>query len=271
MLLWKDCIFCKKKSMGLRMIGFYKFENLEKLDTCRHVVTTKKMEEPYAFSLALHTGEDKDTIINNRKKIADELGWNKDLYFVVANQIHSDQIKVINEEENKGWERLEDAVEACDALVTNKQGVVLSMLTADCVPILLCDTQKKVIAAVHAGWKGTKVEIVAKTIQKMSDCFDCDPQDIIAGIGPAIGSCCYEVDKDVAMHFFDIPRSFERKKDKYMIDLPLINKLQLIHAGLYEENIEMSGICTACEAERFFSYRKEKGCSGRFMSMIGLT
>jgi copper oxidase (laccase) domain-containing protein len=94
---------------------------------------------------------------------------------------------------------------------------------------------------------------------------------MIAGIAPSIGKCCYEVGIDVAQHFFDIPEGYSKKGEKYMLDLPYINKYQLLEIGLLEENIELSGVCTACEVDAYFSYRKEQGCSGRFMSMIGMT
>jgi copper oxidase (laccase) domain-containing protein len=105
----------------------------------------------------------------------------------------------------------------------------------------------------------------------MKETYGCSPKDILAGIAPSIGRCCYEVGKDVAEHFFATPEGLTQKGDKFMLDLPFINKLQLLSIGIKDENIEMSHICTACEVDRFFSYRKEQGCSGRFMSMIGLT
>lgn len=104
----------------------------------------------------------------------------------------------------------------------------------------------------------------------MQELFDSNPEDIIAGIAPSIGRCCYEVGVDVAKHFFEIPQSYTQKKSKYMLDLPYLNKVQLLQAGLIKSHIELSNICTACDTKRFFSYRKEEGCSGRFMSMIGL-
>ena len=252
------------------MVDFYTFKKFSDLPQCHHAITIKDMQEPYAFSVALHTGEITEKIVANRKKIVSLLGWNNDIHFVIANQTHSDNIEIINKNDNLGWERLEDAVANCDALITNKKGIVLAVLTADCVPILLLDTKKNVIATIHAGWKGTKSEIVSKTVKKMIDTFDSNPKDIIAGIAPSIGACCYEVDEDVAKHFFNVPTAYIKKGKKYMIDLPNINKQQLIQSGLLESNIEMSGICTVCEVDTFFSYRKENGCSGRFMSMIGL-
>ncbi|WP_297525825.1 peptidoglycan editing factor PgeF [Sulfurovum sp.] len=253
------------------MASFYRFKNLSEETGCLHAVTQKDPMEPYAFSLALHTGEASREIVANRKKVISELGLAKEMHFVVAEQTHSDHIAVIGEKETKGWEGIEDAVADCDALITDVPGVMLMILTADCVPVLLYEPEKKVAAAVHAGWKGTYTEIAAKTVRMMADRFGCDPRMIRAGIGPAIGKCCYEVGEDVARHFFEIPEAcLDGKQGKYRLDLPYINKYQLLESSLLPSNIEMSHLCTACETASFFSYRKEQGCSGRFMSMIGL-
>jgi len=252
------------------MVDFYRFENLSREPACIHAVTKKEPNEPYALSLALHTGEALDEIVSNRQKIISELDLAEKTYFVVAEQTHGDNITVITERGTKGWEALEDAVSQSDALMTDLPNVILAILTADCVPILLYDKKKKAAAAVHAGWKGTCSRIVLKTVQKMVEVYGSDPADILAGIAPSIGKCCYEVGEEVAAHFFDVPEGFRKKGDKYMLDLPYINKYQLRTAGLLEKNIEMSGVCTACEVDSFFSYRKEQGCSGRFMSLIGI-
>lgn len=252
------------------MLDFYTFDHFKKYPSLLHAVTTKSSDFPYAFSLAMHTGEDVENIVANREILSKLLQGEKDLHFIVANQTHSDNISIIRKKENKGWRQLDNAIENCDALITDVEGVVLSILTADCVPVLLYDREKEVVGAVHAGWKGTKAQIVSKTIQKMIEVYGCNPKDIIAGVAPSIGSCCYEVRKDVAEHFFDTPEGFSSKDEKYMLDLPYINQQQLLDSGLKTEHIEMSHLCTACEVEQFFSYRKEQGCSGRFMSMIGM-
>ena len=252
------------------MLNFFTFTHFKKSPSLLHTVTTKSNDLPHAFSLALHTGEDIENIIANRNRLSNLLQSHDPLHFIVADQTHSDNIKLITQKKTKGWESLSDAIEDCDALITDVKGVMLTVLTADCVPILLYDTQKEVVAAVHAGWKGTKAQIVSKTVQKMREMYGCDPKDIIAGIAPSIGRCCYEVGEEVAAHFSDIPEGFTPVGHKYMLDLPFINRRQLLDAGLQEENIEMSHVCTACNVERFFSYRKEQGCSGRFMSMIGI-
>jgi len=252
------------------MLDFYSFTHFKKYPSLLHAVSTKSSDHPYDFSLALHTGEDTENIVANRHTLTNILGTDQELHYIVANQTHSEHIKVITHKENRGWEMIEDAIEDCDALITNVPGIVLNILTADCVPILLYDKEKEVIAAIHAGWKGTKAQIVSKTVDTMTEIYGCDPKEIIAGIAPSIGRCCYEVGADVAEHFFDIPEGFTSKGEKYMLDLPFINKQQLLATGLQENNIEMSHTCTACDVERFFSYRKEQGCSGRFMSMIGI-
>ena len=252
------------------MLDFYRFSHFQKFPTLLHAVSKKSTHFPHAFSLALHTGEESKSIIKNRQTLGEHLQSDQVLNFIVANQTHSDHIEVIKDNHTKGWHTAEDAIKDCDALITNVPHVVLSILTADCVPILLFDPKKKVIAAIHAGWKGTQAHIASKTVEKMKEAFQCNEKDIIAGIAPSIGRCCYEVGKDVAQHFFDTPKGFTRIGEKYMLDLPYINKQQLINVGLLEKHIEMSNICTACKVEDFFSYRKEKGCTGRFMSMIGL-
>ena len=253
------------------MRTLYRFAHLAKRHSVIHAVSKKDPDEPYAFSLALHTGENPGKIIANRKRLARELAVDEELLFVTADQTHSDHIAVIESREMCGWDREEGALRNCDALVTDLTGVALTVLTADCVPILLFDPTAGVIAAVHAGWRGTEKEIVSKTIAVMADRFDSVPADILAGVGPAIGKCCYEVGEDVASHFEACSETFlQREGGRYRLDLPGINREQMLSAGLRPEQIEMSAVCTACNSDTFFSYRGEKGCSGRFMSLIAL-
>jgi len=254
--------------------NFHKFNNLSMIDrSLIHTITQKDSTLPYESSMALHTGEDLQNIVANRWGVMDKFigNYHKDRFiFVVATQTHSDHIKVIDKRITQGWESQDSAIEDCDALITNLNEVVLTILTADCVPILLYDPIHRVVAAIHAGWRGTKAKIVQKTISKMSKNFGSCPSDIVAGIAPSIGICCYEIGYEVAQHFIEYPDAIVCKGDKYMLDLPLINRKQLIVAGLLSESIEMSDICTSCSVDRYFSYRKESGCSGRFMSMIAM-
>ncbi len=251
-------------------MDFYRFDVFGSYEGLMHAVTMRTASYPYGLSLALHTGEDAAKIVQNRKAVAKLLHPTAPVHFVVAKQTHSDHIAVIEAQETKGWESHEEAIEDCDAMITNCKNTILAILTADCVPVLLYDPKKEVVAAIHAGWKGTKEKIVLKCLEKMQERYGCRAEDIVAGIAPAIGGCCYEVGEDVARYFSDFPQACIPEGEKFMLDLPIINRQQLLDAGVKDENIEMSGVCTACESERFFSYRKAQGCSGRFMSLIGI-
>jgi len=249
------------------MKNFYTFKNLSQQQNIIHFITQKETNSPYSFSLALHTNENPSDIISNRDYFTKKF---PNMNFVVANQTHSDNIHIVTEGKTKGWNSLDTAIENCDALITNQTNIMLTILTADCVPILLFDKTQKVIASIHAGWRGTEQKIVIKTVKKMQEIFNSNPKDIIAGVAPSIGKCCYEVDWAVTKHFKDIKGAYEERGDKQMLDLPHINRMQLLDAGLNKQNIESSNVCTACEVQNYFSYREEKGCSGRFMSMIAL-
>jgi len=229
--------------------------------TCHYHITSKDSNKPYHNSLALHTNENHTDIISNRQNL--KLSPSP-LEFVVAHQVHSNTITIIDNKTSHGWN--EASTMECDGLITNQKNLVLSILTADCVPILLYDQHNEVIAALHAGWKGTKLSIAKNAIEKMQQKFGSNPKDIVAYIAPSIGQCCYEVGSDVASHFDR--DAYTPKEDKYMLNLPYANQKQLLEVGLHKHNIALSNICTACEVDRFFSYRQEGGCSGRFMSMI---
>ncbi len=247
-----------------------KFEILSKQSAIKHIVTQKELGYGCGFSLALHTGEDQETILSNRATIEEYFG--KEKIYCSLKQVHSSKVYIFDEDKSVGWSTLEDAKEA-DAVITNKRGVVLSILTADCVPILLYDPIRQAIGAVHAGWRGSANGILNKTISMMQHRFGSDAKDILVAIAPSIGGCCYEVGEDVASHFGNCDKSVLREGDKdgkYFLDLKRFNELQALKAGVMPENIEVSSICTSCENRHFFSYRAEDGCSGRFMSAITL-
>jgi YfiH family protein len=166
-------------------------------------------------------------------------------------QIHSDRVLVADRPGLLG---------EGDAIVTNRPGLSISVRTADCYPILLADARNRAVAAIHAGWRGTAAQIVRKTLEKMSTEFGTSPGDVYAAIGPGIGVCCYEVGKEVARRF--------GSSDRTHLDLASENRKQLEAAGVPSSNIEALGVCTFCDAERFFSYRRDKENPGRMTSFI---
>jgi YfiH family protein len=233
----------------------------------RHCVTMRDPAKTLDFSLALHTGQAAEAIRANRREL--ERFFGRKGRFVSVLQVHGEEVYIVENTEEHGWLEVDDSVRA-DALLTALPGTVLTILTADCVPILLYDPVRRVIGAVHAGWKGSRLGIAAKTVRKMGERFGSRPGEVLAAIGPAIGGCCYEVGPEVAEHF----RGYEgavipsATGGNPRLDLKAVNRRQLLDAGVLPEHIETSPVCTACEHERFFSYRREGGCDGRFMSCI---
>ncbi len=151
-----------------------------------------------------------------------------------------------------------------DGLVTNKPGVVLTIQVADCLPVYLYDPNKQALGLVHAGWRGSALQIAAKAVRLMQTEYGSRPADLIACLGPSIGPCCYEVGEDVSQHFSS--KHFIRNR----LDLLSVNSGQLIDSGLQLKNITESRLCTACHAAWFYSYRREKGQTGRMMAVLGL-
>ena len=164
----------------------------------------------------------------------------------------------------------------CDAIISNARGVLAGVKTADCVPILIGDPSTGAFAAVHAGWRGTLAEVAAKALQRMKAEYNTRPEDVRVAIGPAAGSCCYEVGTDVIdpfrSKFPDQELFTETREHHACIDLLKSNRAQLISAGVAPDGINIAPLCTMCRTDLFFSYRREKsvhGKVGRLMSVIG--
>jgi hypothetical protein len=148
-----------------------------------------------------------------------------------------------------------------DALVTAREGISISVRTADCYPILLADDRNRAVAAVHAGWRGTAAQIVVRALEEMHRLYGTNAADVHAAIGPGIGECCYEVGAEVARQF-----GFNQAG---RIDLAAINRRQLLDAGVAEHRIDVLGGCTKCDAHLFHSYRRDQLAAGRMVSYIG--
>lgn len=192
----------------------------------------------------------------------------KDFRLLFLRQIHSDIIHVIDEIPEKKM--------AGDAMVTEQPGLLLIIKTADCLPILVFDKEKKAIAAVHCGWKSTSQRLIQKVVQGLEKNFGCDSADLQIAMGPCIGKDCYEVGVDVRQEFesnglsLEVfhPRPFH--KGKYSLSLRRANRLQLLDVGIRESNIWAVGLCTHCEDD-LLSYRCDKKTTGRMLSFIGLS
>ena len=250
------------------------FENLANRKNIRHFISTRTggySKSPYnSLNLALHVGDDPDKVLKNRKRLAEVIGIPLD-HFTIAKQIHSGTVTVISEAmKGRGSTNHEDAVEATDAMVTDVPGICLMILVADCVPMLFFDPARSVIAAAHAGWRGTLQSIALHTVRAMEQDFGCSPRDILVGMGPSIGPCCYEVGPEVIAQAKAVLSSrqeyirHESKGGKGYLDLRKANRDQLVLAGIRRENIETAYQCTCHNAHIFFSYRHQHGETGRF-------
>jgi len=193
-------------------------------------------------------------------------------------QIHSADVRVVhNEQEAAKKPGVLGDDQYCDALVSNTPRVLLSVKTADCVPILIGDSTSGAFAGVHAGWRGTSTSIVTRAIEQLQQEYGARSSDLRAAIGPAANVCCYEVGSEVIDLFKErFPQSdgcLKSTRDGHaLIDLHQFNRDQLITAGLSPERIHIAPLCTMDRTDLFFSYRHEKklnGRVGRLMSVIG--
>jgi YfiH family protein len=209
------------------------------------------------FNLALHVGDDRKMVLKNRKVLAEELDVEVE-NIVWMNQVHSDNIQIVEQ----GGEAIQT-----DGLITKRRGLVLLVLVADCIPILFYDAVKEIVAVVHAGREGTFQNISGKMITKFKKEFNSNSEDVQVFFGPSIQKKCYEVGKNIVKEFKD------KWGVKYIynttnLDLPLLNKDQLLQEGVLVENIKLSRICNHCD-ENYFSYRRNQK-TGRFAGIIFL-
>jgi purine-nucleoside/S-methyl-5'-thioadenosine phosphorylase / adenosine deaminase len=157
-----------------------------------------------------------------------------------------------------------------DALVSDVAGLSIGVRTADCVPILLIDVEHRAVAAVHAGWRGTAAGIVSRAFETMRARFATDVDSVHAAIGPAIQACCYEVGPEVVARLAPLFPEWPAEPGRRKVDLPEANRRHLLSAGIAADRIYDCGLCTYCQADLFFSYRRDPKDPGRMLSAIGL-
>jgi YfiH family protein len=213
-------------------------------------------------------GDRKESVVENLNIIKSAFAIPEN-GLVMARQVHGDRIVEIGKNDP-----LPVPLPECDGFVTDRPGVALGIKTADCVPILFLDCRLRVAGAVHAGWRGTALGIAAKMIDIFHRCFSSRSEDITVLIGPAIGPCCYEVDAPVFEAFAARPEAagvFRKRagEERWMFDLWLANRLQLMDKGISGNNILTAAACTSCRRDLFFSHRAARGQDeGRQLSII---
>ena len=261
-------------------VPFLQFRSLEECGVVTHGFSTRMggvSEDIYAsMNLSYTRGDKEEAVTENFIRIAKALEVCPEDY-VFSDQTHTTNIRVVTEEDRgKGFTKPRD-YENIDGLVTNVKGLVLSTFYADCVPLYFVDVKNKAIGLSHSGWKGTVGEIGRKTVETMTREYGSKPQDILAAIAPSICRECYEVSEDVALEFQKIfPKEEhnvimdDKGNGKFQLDLWECNKRILMRAGIPEENISVTNICTCCNSDLLFSHRASQGKRGNLGAFMML-
>ena len=227
-----------------------------------------------SLNLGSTRGDDPDCVRENYRRFFQAAG--ADLTQVaMSNQVHGDVVRPVTSADRKRDLYDPEGYEA-DGLVTDLPGVSLVIFGADCLPILLYDPVRRVVAAVHAGWRGTALGIVERAVEKMTGHYGCRPADILAAIGPGIDRCCFETHEDVpnamtealgaaALRFIEVLPT-----GKFRVDLKGLNTVRLEHAGVLSGHIAVSDACTVCRSDKYWSHRATHGQRGSQAAVIKL-
>jgi YfiH family protein len=225
-----------------------------------------------SMNLGQNLGDEPERVRENFRILGSALGF-KSGELVFSRQVHKTDVRLVGKSDSR--EPYVLTPYEADGLITAEKDVPLIIVTADCVPILLHDPVREAIGAVHAGWRGTALDIAGKAVGKMSALLGCAPKNIRAAIGPCISLCCFETGPEVPEAVTEVLGGsaslfIQPNGEKFMVDLKGINRLLLERAGVLSRNIETSDECTACLNNKYWSHRVTKGQRGSQASVIML-
>jgi len=287
------------KNLANKRINILKSKSLASIPWLVHGFSTRsagfsRVYGGSTLNLGFTKQDPRNAVERNRQAFLQQLGAGRDKKawpLVTLRQIHSGLIHCVSE--------LPRQTLVGDGLITRTPEILLAIQTADCLPVLLVDTKQKAVGVFHAGWRGTIKRIVEKGVGEMHRHFGTMPKNIKAAIGPGIHTCCYDVGTEVRQQFesqfayagdlFHEVKESDPVREKYpllfltarapghgelpsklFLDLVEANRRQLISAGVLRKNISASKLCTSCHPELLFSYRAEKGITGRMMGVAGI-
>lgn len=237
---------------------FERFPNVLALQTTRRGGVSPP---PFAsLNVGANTSDDPLNIQRNKQILCRRLGI-AESSLVSSEQVHgADVLLAVTGGEYSGY----------DAFITKEKDIFLCIFTADCFPVLIYDYAQEVVGAAHAGWKGTAANIAGKTVAAMKKAFGTSPQNCCAFIGAGISGSAYEVGKEVACRFEKKYITAISSGNRFLLDLAAANRDQLIETALPRNAVEVSPFCTVRNNTDFFSYRKDEGCTGRMVALIGI-
>ncbi|QQR90136.1 MAG: peptidoglycan editing factor PgeF [Myxococcales bacterium] len=218
-----------------------------------------------SLNLARSVGDEAASVEKNYASLAQAVGYETSKLYELS-QVHSDTVVVVDAKLDPVQFRSQQG----DALISQKPTLAVAVRTADCVPLLFASEDGSGVAAVHAGWRGVRAQIVLATISRLQN-LNVQSTALRVAIGPHIRSCCFEVGGEVVQHFSSSPliyQATQAKGDKFLLDLKKILLEQISRAGIKQNFIDDVGGCTMCEPQRFFSYRRDGQASGRQLSVI---
>jgi YfiH family protein len=249
---------------------FYQFESLVGHPEVQHAIFARlggQSQGPFAsLNVGSLVGDNRAAVQANHELIYAQLGL-QPAAVVTARQVHGAHVAAVRSSDGG------TIIPETDALISDEPGVALLLRFADCVPVVLYDPQRQAIGLAHAGWRGWVAGVVQNTVSALQSAFGSQPADLVAGVGPAIGPCCYEVGPDVVAAVERIAGAgtdlLRRPPDGVVhLDLPGAVRWQLQRSGV--RRIEDSGLCTHCRTDEFFSHRAEHGHTGRFAAVVAL-
>ena len=271
----------KTKTLSSRQEGavlYYSFPAFDALGFVRHGFSTRLggvSEGTFAsMNLSFTRGDDEAAVRENFHRFCAAIRVNAE-DVVISAQTHTANVKIVTaQDRGRGITRDKEYTDI-DGLITNDPNVVLCTQYADCVPLFFVDPVKRVVATSHAGWRGTAAGIAAVTVEKMVAAFGCNPQDILTGIGPSIGYCCFEVDTPVYDAFCQVPVFDEgcftaNPGDKFHINLQEVNRRWMLKSGIKPEHITVTDLCTKCHPDVFWSHRITGDARGSLAAFIAL-
>lgn len=260
-------------------IKVLKFESFDKLEAFEHCFTARSggcSEGDFkSLNMGMSTEDEPEHVLENYRRVSKAVFGAELSQCVISKQVHKTDIAVVTKADLGNGLTESQKYTEIDGLLTDEPEALLATVYADCTPLFFADPERKVVGVAHAGWRGTVGKIGLKMVEKMVAQYGSERKDILVGIGPTIGPCCYRVKEDVAMQFKrafpDSSRILEYVGEgEYKLNLWEANKASVMESGVPELNVELDSHCTSCNEELFYSYRRDQGKTGRMAAMIKL-